>query len=63
MTKYEYLTIVTKYVHLQAELSRAGAQGWKLHTCDFTDIIESGDSPTMNVLAKVIMEREADYKS
>lgn len=64
MLKFLYLTFTCEPIELQAHLTEAGANGWRLHTCTPGVALFDGSSPNMVlvVMDKAISPEEAAYE-
>lgn len=62
MSYFQYLTFVCEQSELQQRLTKAGLEGWRLHTCDPVVTLGPQGSGMLNafvVMDKFIDEEEA----
>ena len=64
MLKFLYLTFTCEPDELQAQLTEAGADGWRLHTCTPGVALFDGSSPTcvLVVMDKAVAPEEETYE-
>ena len=55
MPIFEYLTFLCEQTELQAELTKRGQEGWRLHTCD--PVVTVGPQGSGLLHAFVVMDR------
>ena len=54
---YEYKSGVVEIAKLQDKLTAMGANGWRLHTCEFTPVQPKGMELRSEMLVMIVMER------